>query len=43
MIVHSKMAGIGKTTFIQEDSKNKHNRPELYFLPLSGNMAIPET
>lgn len=27
MIVHSKMAGIGKTNFIEQDSRTRHNRP----------------
>lgn len=40
-IVYSAHAGIGKTTFIKNDSQTKYQCSEQYFLPLSGIMAVP--
>ncbi len=35
------MAGIGKTTFIKNESKINYQCTEEYYLPLSGIMAVP--
>lgn len=40
-IVYSSAAGLGKTTFIKNDSWNVYKCTEQYYLPLSGIMAIP--
>jgi hypothetical protein len=40
-IVYSSAAGLGKTTFIKNDSLATHQCTEQYYLPLSGIMAVP--